>query len=429
MLAYHDPSSRAIRAEMEDARNGILFYLGHCRAEQVFNVQVDVIGAHLQPIPAFVDMIRSKLIDPLGQVVMSGAVAAGDYAASKLLSKEAQELFSGIERRIRDFFRSLHQRIAKCFGPVADEVNWLANYANYCIAELLNTFSKNLSALTPGVVVAQGVGEMLKGAERGIENCWRLFNNWHAGLGGDLMEGHPTIIAKALKRHMQCGALGGLRDIAAGGLKMGLTLASNAWAPVVSALIGGLMLLMQYICLKVQRDRLDNVFAEAREMWVRSRKLDFVQRLERGRAARGEASRTVHDPRSAREKEFHKWFRKACGITPIVAALAVTSGYCAHPMRFIQLLDHLEDKKSQLVARVTEAFATHKYASGVRDITMVKDLSLKYIQSYTSDFRTKFSSDNSQVNAILNQVQNGQPIRRCWKMVEVNRNRLITTRV
>ena len=422
MPAYHHPDSRAIRVEMDDARRGITFYLGHCRAEQVFNVQVDVIGAHLQPIPDFVDMIKAKLIDPVGQVVIHGAAAVGDYAAVNVLSPTVRELYAGAKKLICDFFRSLHQRIVKFLEPVGDEVNWLANYVNFCIAELLNVFSKNLSALTPGVVIAQGVGEMLKGLERGIQNCWTLYNHRHAGLGGDLMEGHPTTIAKALKRHLQCGALGGLRDIAVGGLKMGLTLASNAWAPLASALIGGVQLLMQYICLKVQRDRLDTVFAEARSMWERSRTLDVVQRLERGRAARGEASRTIHDPMTHREKAFHVWFRRACGVTPIVAALAVTSGYCAHPMRFLRLLENFEDKSAR-----ERWLAGHTYASGVRDITMVKDLSLNYIKSYTSEFRTKFSSDNQQVNAILSQVQNGQPIRRCW--TEKIITPLVTTRV
>lgn len=368
--------------ELADARLGIIYFLGNSRPERLpMKVDFGLISGFVGDTSALKDG-SLWLINQTSRgraavaAVERGVTRVKDWAADKL---------SRVTDLIKSFFAWLQGKLGEAYGYALDGAEWLSEYFGFA----LSTLTKTLADAIPGWGYVTDASAIISSVKQAVDGTRRWWQQYKSGKGVELLSGHPQIMAKALARHSAALVGSGIKDFAVNSTKLGLRAAGDAFAGVgtlVGVIIDVLQRIANLIDCFVQRHLLEKIFRRAKAEWQ----------------IRGSGESLV-----AGHEEFAKWFRGACVYTPVIAALCMSSGFAANPLRFIQLCDA---DGSATAGAVKRELSQRSYNSGVRHIETLKKLSAKYVSEYVEAYRTTFVSDDKVIQARLSEVIDGQRV-------------------
>jgi hypothetical protein len=247
-------------------------------------------------------------------------------------------------------------------------VEWLTEFTTWASS----TFVGSLADIVPGWGYVQNSVDIYEAFKHSVFSCIDWFKHSYSGIGVDLLEGEPTLIAKALERHHMAGLAGGLKDIALTTLKTGLSIAGDA-AAGMGSMIGVISGILQ---------RIANLIGYCTQRFLLNKVINQASYQHRN---------SLLEPTHI--NQFNHWFKKSIIYTPIISALAINSGFIAHPYRFLSLLkenDKLIDSKS--------------FNEGIKHIEQLKEMSVKYIKEYQEAYKIEFRSDDKLVSNRLKDV-------------------------
>lgn len=365
-----DTAQGVQQQEMADARLGTIYFLGNAQAQGVAKVEVGAFGSFVGNTTILEDMKTASLA-----LVESSGPGRAAVAAAGRVADSLSAMIRPITDMIRNFFQSLLQKIMNVMGGNLDGVEAVGEYAVWAAAELTGV----LSSAIPGWGYVQSAADLYEGVKRGVTGASRFIEQMWSGYGVDLLGGHPSVISNALARHSLAMVAGGFKDMAVAGTKIGLEAAGDAFAGVgslFSAVTGVLQRIANMVSRAVQRMKVSSILAKAKEQWaIRDSEMSLV----------------------SNHQDFSEWFQSSVITTPVIAALTLSSGFAAHPYRFLQLIDSSGGITTQA-----------EFDKGVQYIDKLKSISSRYIGEYVDAYRMTFVSDDKLVSARLNAIINGQ---------------------
>lgn len=389
--------------EMADARLGVMYLLGNTtltKAASLSNAHIfENLIVGLEPL-ADLKNAASKILEKtdavnkisnskLGDKARALSSATGNAAnrfkqtqggqkivkVGEAVGGAAASVVAKIKQLISDFFSMMMNKIRNVYGELLHGVETFAEIGTWLTAE----FSWNLSSLIDSWGYAQNAADTYSGIKQAIFKSKDLITQIYAGRGVNLLGGHPSIIANALARHSATGVLGGIKDTAIGITGIALQAGGDAFAGAgtLVALVKGIFdRIVKMVDYLIQKALLSKVLKRAKKEWTARETQGFLVK---------------------NHKQFSEWFQSAVISTPIVAALAMGSGFAAHPYKFAQLLTPKYDYISQ-----------GEYEKAVVYINKLKSLSGKYVQEYTDGYGVQFSSTDGLVDSRLRELQEGK---------------------
>lgn len=306
-------------------------------------------------------------------------------AATKVknIAGAAADLGAAVIQKIKDiisgFFRMLVNKAGAVYGETLQTAEWFSQLGSFLTAE----FALNFANVIPGWGYVQGVNDIYAGLKQAVFKSSDFMNQVYLGRGVDLLGGTPSIIAKSLLRHSAAGALCGLKDMAAGVTSIALEAAGDAFAGIgtlVNIVKGIFDKIVQLVDFMIQRHLVKKSISRAKKEW--------------GNYKAGSSGLIDnHDL-------FSKWFRTISVTTPIIPSLVMSSGFVAHPQKFLNLLGSGSDYLAQ-----------EKYAQGVIYIEQLKKLACKHVREYVDNYNVQFCSDDTYVKLRLKEITSGKGIR------------------
>ena len=347
------------QAELADAREGTLFFLG---------------SLHVQREPSFdLGMISNFVTGTsvLGDLKNGTEMMLKSCETGRKVLDGVDAIKTKLKEMFAQYFDAIVDRIASIYGEASAVTDWVGEFSTWAIS----TFAGSLGDIIPGWGYVQDAADMYDGVKKAVVNAVAWLGQVYSGWGVKLLEGGPSIIANAIAAHNVAGLAGGLKDIAITSCKIGLKAGGDATAGVgsiVGAVTGILQRVANMINYAIQRFLLNRTIDQASYQWKNNGEIRTDQ------------------------AKFLPWFRNACVCTPVVASLVMCSNLVANPIRFLALINEQNDV-------ITQA----EYEAGVKHIEKLKGLSKDYLREYSSGYQLKFTSDEPFLDNTLKHVLEG----------------------
>ena len=341
------------RRELEDARNGCLYFLGNIKVERSLSVDLGLVGAFGSGFSALGDL----------KTVSMNLVNSTDQGRKVL--DAVYRFVEPIKRCLSHFFDSLVEHFLGLYGEAGYALEWVGEFGAWAVSTLVEL----LADIIPGWGYVQSASALYDGIKQSVIYSTKWLSQVYSGWGVKLLDGSPTIMSSAIASHNARQLAGGFKDIALASTKIALQAAGDASAgvgSVISTVSSILQRIANLVDYAIQRFMLARTFKQAAYHW--NNKAEFTEDMDK----------------------FTTWFRSSCAITPIVAALCMHSGFMAHPYRFLALLNP-----------DCEVITQYQYDKGVKYIAKIKDLSRDYGVSYCKAYKLVFRSTDPIVNARL----------------------------
>ena len=343
-------------AELADARSGILYFLGGIQVERKPSFDIGLISNFVSGTSVATDLKN----------------AATDIVRHTDAGKKALDgigrVIEPIHSTLATFFDKMVDHFHEMYGEAAAGLEWIGEFGAWAVSSLVGS----LADVIPGWGYVQSAADLYDGVKQSVTSCLRWLRQVHSGWGVKLLEGTPTIVASAIATHNATALAGGLKDSALAVTKISLQAAGDTAAGVgsiVSMVTGILQRIANMVGYCVQRFLLARTLNQASYHWNNKAEL-------------------TTDP-----AHFNKWFKLSCVCTPVVAAIAMQSGYIANPMRFLALFKEDNTVISQ-----------QDFNNGVKHIERLKTLSMDYCRSYADAYKLNFKSQDRVVAAQLNHM-------------------------
>ncbi len=344
------------QAELSDARRGTLYFLGKIEIIKQPSFDVGLIGNFATGTTIFSDLTHASI-----------SILASCTTGRQLLDG-VSKVTEPIRQLIADFFEAVSHKLTALYGEALGAAEWLAEFTSWAVS----TFAGSLGDIIPGWGYVQNASDMYDGVKKAVTGAIKWMDQVYSGWGVELLQGGPAIMAEAIARHNATRLAGGIKDIALVSVKTGLQAAGDGVAGVgsiIGAVTGILQRLANLIEYAVQRYLMNKIISKADYQW-RNRGLML----------------TSHN-------KFNDWFKRACALCPITAALTISSGFTAHPYRFLAMISHDGEINSQ-----------EEFVAGVKHIDTLKKLAKEYINGYQDCYKIKFQSSDPVVKARLEEI-------------------------
>ena len=343
-------------AELADARNGCLYFLGKINVSRRPSFNTGIISNFVSGTSILYDL---------------------QSASTKLIKQtdKGRKAIEGIERfvdpikkQLSEFFDKLSEHFAKMYGEASAALEWVGEFGVWAVSTLVGS----LADIIPGWGYVQSASNLYDGVKQSVISSVKWLGQVYSGWGVKLLEGSPTIMTSSIARHNATSLAGGLRDTALAVTSISLQAAGDTAAGVgsiISMITGILQRIANMLGYCIQRFLLARTISQAKYHW--DNKAELIQNMER----------------------FTEWFKRSCVVTPVVAALCMQSGFMAHPLRFLALITPYGEVLNQ-----------DAYDKGVSHIETLKNLSRDYVKEYAESYKLKFTSDDGVVSSRLNQI-------------------------
>ena len=341
------------QAELDDARLGTLYFLGKIKVTRQPSFDIGLIGNFSSGTTVLTDLKH-------GAETVVNSCSAGRKVLDGLsqYTKPIRELMAS-------FMDALTEMIFHQYGEYAAALEWVGEFGTWAVSSLVGS----LADIIPGWGYVQAAADLYEGVKKSVLSAIKWLTQVASGWRVKLLEGGPSIIARALALHNAAGVASGLKDIAITSISTGLQAATDAAAGVgaiVNAVTGILQRIANLVCYCVQRFLLNKTINQAGFQW------------------NNEGVMKTH------HQQFNQWYQKAVLSTPVVAALTMISGFVGNPIRFLALINPDGEMIEQ-----------SQFDQGVKHIDKLKNLSSDYLKTYADCYKLKFSSDDKLVSARL----------------------------
>ncbi|MBE8168639.1 MAG: hypothetical protein HAW66_09780 [Shewanella sp.] len=372
--------------EMADARLGAMYFLGNINTEKVPSFSLNLFGTFVAGTAPINDLKKGCMYilnnTGAGQSFLSAASSVGDTIKDNFKKShigiavtagigKVSEGVDKIKALIVGFFQKMLAKIKLTYGDALHGMEWLTEFGTW----LVSVFAGNLASLIPGFGYVRSASALYGGVKSSVLKSIDFIEQLWSGHGVELLGGHPSIIANALARHSAIGVASALKGVAIHTTRLGLTIAADAAGGagiIVNAVAGILTRITSFADYIIQRVRLSKVLSQAKKEWINH----------------SSPTSMVNN-----HKAFSEWFQNAVITTPIIAALAVGSGFVAHPYRFAQLLSTSE-----------EPISHSEFAKSVKHIETLKKVASGYFTGYKGSYGINFVSDDPVIKARLQQL-------------------------
>lgn len=343
-------------AELKDAQKGIMYFLAKTEAYKKPSMDLGMISNFMSGTSILTDLTYGAT-----------SIINQTDKGRKVLSDMSSYL-QPVKDLISSFFDAMYDHIAKTYGEGAAVLEWVGEFTTWAVSTLVGS----LADLIPGWGYVQSAVDLYDGVKKSVTNAIKWLSQIYSGWGVSLLSGSPTIIAQGIAQTSATGLAGGLKDIAITSVKIGLEAAGDAAAGVgslVNLVTGILQRIANLLNYAVQRFFIHKTLTQAMTHWNRE----------------GELKTNLH--------QFNQWFRRTIVCTPIFAALTINSGFCAHPYRFLSLIDD-QDKVIDQAG----------FDKGVKHIEKLKTLSKDYAKAYSDAYKINFTSEDKVVSSRLDDI-------------------------
>ena len=365
------------RAGMIDARRGVVYLFSHMDIKDgIFNIimhgAIDLASASVSFASATQTIAdEAKGIDPTkdAELTAQGKASTGlgltqkatDFAAPKIEKKLAKSQalpFTGTDlapkkipytffntptpeptdSKLRQIWNWLVEHLAnlankviaiiraKALGIWGDKsaaaMEYLPKIARTVINKILAKWLASAAPIIGGILEIGGgiLNTMTAAAEK--------YKEWVTGKGVELMGGHPSTVAQAIRNAMWLSVGEGLYNTLKGGVNLGINFAAAGASAIVSLVISVVEAVATTCWHLVEIMRIRTFFDEARDMWKRIDNSD-----------------SLHLQPTA----FNKWYSSYALTIPALAVLTLISGICGDKMRYLQMYkadDHVIDQSA-----------------------------------------------------------------------------------
>ncbi|ELR67251.1 hypothetical protein C942_02760 [Photobacterium marinum] len=362
-----------------EARESTLYVLANTNIERSLTFDTGLMGNYLGSTTPLEDLksgctwVLDKTIGPSITQSAAGQKIAG---AVSFVGESISAVMAKIKALVASFFQSAIQKMKKhyeCFKA--------AEYLTEAGTWLASEFADNLTNLIPGLSYAQNAADLYEGVKTAVLKSKDFVSQMYKGIGVELLNGHPSIISKALARHSLTGAAGGIAKAGVASAKIGIESAANVAAGVgtlVSVITGLIQRILTFIDKVVQSYQLNKILEDARNKYTWS-KMGMSLNL------------TTNE-----HKRFCEWFQGAVITTPIVAALVMGSGYVSHPYYFLKLIDSKDMVLTQ-----------KKFNKGVHYIQELQKQSGSYIREYSDAYDITFTNRDGVLESQFKSLREG----------------------
>ena len=279
-----------------------------------------------------------------------------------------------IKQLFADYFQKMLDKIRLTYGDALHGAEWVTEMGTWLVTE----FTEGLADLCPGLGYVNNFVDLYDGLKGAVLKSKEFIEQLWTGHGVELLGGHPSIIAKALARHSGYGAAKATGGLAITATTIGLKAAGDATSgtgTIIGLVAGVLNRVASLIDYIIQRARLGKVLKKAKEAWL---------------------NRTSQGSMVKDHKQFSEWFQKSVITTPIIASLAVGSGFVAHPYRFAKLLV-AED----------QAISDAEFTKCMKHIKVLQKVAANHISEYKDAYGIEFKSDQPVIAGRLTQLDAG----------------------
>jgi hypothetical protein len=328
----------------------------------------DVLSVAQKPAGIAAAKVQDKITRHGGKkVVRSTQLTAG--ATSPVPTDSAlRRLYEAIRAKIEDAAAKLWDVIrAKMVDIRNDPGGTALDVLPGLLRKLVNFLcGKLFSAAAPFI----GAGlDLAKGIANTIDSGITKYREWIAGRDVQLLAGHPGTIVEAIRRAMSLSVGEGIYDMVKGGASLGIQIASQGAASIVSAVVSILETLAKTIWKIVEIVRMKMFFTQAQTHW-------------QGRYQR--------DALHTQPIAFNTWFKRYAIPIPALSVLALNSGICGDKMHFLAMY-----KDDDAVISQSEFTAGCRYVDGLKI----------WGTGYLKDAGFSFASEDKVVQGLLKLTQ------------------------
>ncbi|MGH7468223.1 MAG: hypothetical protein ACRENP_09580 [Longimicrobiales bacterium] len=285
-------STVARTAELDNARLGVIFFLG--------NLRVD-----LSP--------ESSLTDLKNQGMKFLKSKIGDKASAELelVGRGVEAIDSTVDKIAAAIKTWLCERFKISETDAELAVQHLRHNLPGLISGINGEIGKEAADFTTG-----GLSTVATGLYTAITRTIEYFDLKHKGAGVALESGHPDLIASALTRGVARSALVGLAEAAVAGAKAALAAFTSGAGLIINKIAGVIEMILRFAVRFCEARTLAKLFATAKEYWLKK-----------------DGSSAIHSQAS----EFASWFKGAIERSPVVGSLVMNCGIAGDAMRFLQV--------------------------------------------------------------------------------------------
>ena len=390
-----DTSHGIQKTEMANARLGIAYALGHIEMKKATSF-------HAAPFSTLVG--NPQIAKDAASVAGKAGELLLEHTPLKELKEKAwsfieeqnslhkvnqaatavidgiSEIKSKLKAIIGEFFTSLLDMIKKRYGVNTQVINVITDFLIWGA----NTFAAGIASALPAWGYVKTGLAIYADARTAVFKTKDLVSQLYSGYGVELLGGHPSVIASALARHSAAGIASAAKGLAISSTSLGLSIAADASGGsgvagmVIGIITSILTKVFNLIESCIQKYKVTSTLIEARDIWRNH----------------SSGSCILND-----HKRFTKWFQESVVFTPIIASLAINSGFAAHPYRFLQLINSTGG---------IDANADIK--KGVHHIDKLKGLASQHIRDFSAGYGVSFASSEAIIESRLKEALTGKSV-------------------
>ncbi|MCH9691879.1 MAG: hypothetical protein K0U59_07440 [Gammaproteobacteria bacterium] len=398
--ADEDNSFDAQTKELQDARVAILFYLAHI--EMVRHADpISIKGITTSLIASsMASVLNVDIAGHLGNLTATSLKLTKQYAPTSITDafKEASTPITGNVRQLFDKLDSVINQIfekavntwyrANCPFEVDSETQTFTGRitAQHLHGKFTDLLCEKIVELTPGLDDIRDIDKVVEGSLKIASELTKWGEELFYGRGQTVLHGAPDIMQKCIRNQHICKLGEDTSNLVTGGGNLTATVFTGPAGKLALKIISIVQTVLHWFYMILQNVNTQYTLSRARREWAKWKSEEESIK----------ATCFLNNP-----EEFNRWFRRGVTLSPVAGQLCLTSGFNAHPMRFLQLLDVQGDIISQ-----------KKYTRGEEYIDKLKKSAVVGVNGFCEAYRYKFTSSVPWLDALLSVTQENNGIGR-----------------
>ncbi len=328
----------------------------------------DVLDLAQKPAGIAAAKVQDKVTQHFGKKVVPASQLTSGATPPMPTDSALRRLYEAIRARIND-------AATKLWGMICDKIADIRKDPGGTALDVLPGLLRKLVNFLCGKLFAAaapfiGAGlDVAKGIANTIDAGITKYREWVAGRDVQILTGHPGTIVEAIRRSMSLSVGEGVYDMVKGGASLGIQIASQGAASIVSAVVSILETLAKTIWKIVEIVRIKMFFSQAQTHWQ---------------------ARYQRDALHTQPIAFNNWFKRYAVSIPALSVLALNSGICGDKMHFLAMY-----KDDEAVVSQSEFTAGCRYVDGLKI----------WGTSYLNDAGFSFASEDKVVQGLLKLAQ------------------------
>jgi hypothetical protein len=313
--------------------------------------------------------IRQRTGKQAGKQTVSAAQLSSAPPANPPTDSALRRLYEAIRAKIEEAASKLWEMIREKIVEIRKDPGGTAlDVLPGLIRKLVNFLCGKLFAAAAPFI---GAGlDLAKGIANTIDASITRYREWVAGRDVQILTGHPGTIVEAIRRTMSMSIGEGVYDTLKGAASLGIQIASQGAASIVSAVVSIVETLAKTIWKVVEIVRMKMFFTQAHTHWE---------------------ARFQRDALHMQPIAFNAWFKRYAVPIPALSVLALNSGICGDKMHFLSMF-----KDNGAVIEQAEFAAGCRYVDGLK----------VWGSGYLKDAGFGFSSEDKVVQGLLKLARN-----------------------